>query len=152
MNLRGMNKAALSRIHLVGACLFLLACGNGLENGRFTALSDLSGQAEEFEAILTCGVDSVIQSCFSGGVSNSDTRFEIKNAGRFSMYDALSLHQLGKKGNDGYSLHIPLSKHYAIRAQNSSSDFLLNLKIIDASGTVRFQKSVGRYGLIEAEN
>ncbi|MFZ6754550.1 hypothetical protein ACO0KY_14355 [Undibacterium sp. Dicai25W] len=155
-----MRKHAFNRIHIIWAPLFLLACGINMEKEAMHPSSDSLGETKEYEAVLTCGFDPInqvrseiaIQSCFSGGATNSDTKFQIKNAGKFRMYDAVSLNELGKRGSDGRSLHIALSKHYAIRAQNASSDFDLNLKIIDSSGTVTFQKTVGRYGLIETEN
>jgi len=151
------NSVNLTWIVVSGAILLLCAQHFGSQYHYFGF-----GKAmpDAYEAILTCGGDlsgsypaaSRITSCFSGGGINSDTVFEIKNGDEYGLYAAVNVEQLGKRGVDGYSLHIPLKRDFSIRAQNASSDLILNVKVVDLMGQVKFQQSAAKYGLIQIQH
>ena len=105
-------------------------------------------ESKGYEAILSCGMsagDNInILACFT------NTELEINNGGQYDMYKVYNISSLGQQQRDG--LHIQLSHHFIIKAQNSQDTLLLNLKIVDSNGAILFQKSASKYGVISVTN
>ena len=118
-------------------------------------------QREEFaknypyEAILSCGYNGShinIAACFvRDGKYGAETELEITNGTAYNMYKSYQLRQAGKETNRG--LIIPLKKAFSIKAQNSSKNLLLNLKVRDKkTGKLLFEKSASKYRMISLRN
>ena len=159
MKVNNFNKVIYFLMFIFSCFALLLICENAECIVRSLS-GQLWGDKIEYDVELTCDTNAVnqalltplVQSCFSSGGGNVDTFFELKNGDQYGIYTASNLLEVGKRGNDGNSLHIPAKKHFSIRAQNSSADFILTLKITDLLGHIKFEKSVGQYGIIEVEN
>ena len=107
-----------------------------------------------YTAILTCGrgggdhLNIIV--CFDGeyGV---DTELEITNGGKYQMYTPFNLSQAGSEYNSGFQ--IALRDSFTIRAQNTSKELVLSLKIVNtATGTTLYQDSAAQYGVINVSN
>ena len=113
-----------------------------------------AAEKETYEAILTCGMgtdDHInILACFAKSGYGAATELELKNDNVYGMYKVHNISSLGQEYRDG--LHIKLSHHFFIKAQNSHNLLTLSLKVIDSKGNVQYQKSAGQYGVVSVEN
>lgn len=90
--------------------------------------------------LITCLTD--------GGV---DTEIELRNGSDYRMYKFHEAQSLGNWSNDGVAIN--LRPAFAIKAQNASSNAVLDLVILDrASGKVKFQKSAAKFGVVAVQN
>ena len=109
-----------------------------------------------YTATLTCGMgggDHInIVACFVGsGSYGVDTELEITNGQNYQMYKPYNLTQAGSEYYSGFE--IDLRDSFTIKAQNSSENLVLSLKIVDnATGTTLFQDSAAEYGVIYVSN
>ena len=105
-------------------------------------------------ATISCGMGTNnhinVQACFVGGRDGVPTELEITNGPQYGLYKSYNLSELGPEDDAG--LNINLSGKYAIKVQNSSKNLTLTLTVRDASGGIRFQRSVGQYGVIRTGN
>ncbi len=112
-------------------------------------------QEYPYQAIFTCGFNNDhinILACFSGGGSGVDTELELRNG---SSYRLLKPWEIGSLGQDSYRVGftVPLRSTFGIKAQNSSDNLILGLKIINTkTNATVFEKSVGHYGVIRVTN
>ncbi len=116
-------------------------------------------QAEQLEkefpyyAVISCGMGSHLNilACFVGS-NGVDTEMKLTNNGKSGMYKAYNFKQSGgQEMKDGY--HIPLSKNYSIKIQNSHKTLILELKIVDRkTGKIVFQDQASQFGVIIAQN
>jgi hypothetical protein len=93
-----------------------------------------------------------IVACFVGsGSYGVDTELEITNGQNYQMYKPYNLTQAGSEYYSGFE--IDLRDSFTIKAQNSSENLVLSLKIVDnATGTTLYQDSAAEYGVIYVSN
>jgi hypothetical protein len=109
-----------------------------------------------YTATFTCGMgggDHInIVACFVGsGSYGVDTELEITNGQNYQMYKPYNLTQAGSEYYSGFE--IDLRDSFTIKAQNSSENLVLSLKIVDnATGTTLYQDSAAEYGVIYVSN
>lgn len=118
------------------------------------AARERAEHAKEYplEAVLTCKISdnqAPLQACFKA--EYSDTELEINNGSEYHMYKFYDVHHAGQLTNEG--LVIPLRRHFSLKAQNASNDFILTTLVRDTkTGKVLFQKSAARFGVISVRN
>jgi hypothetical protein len=105
-------------------------------------------------ATISCGMGTNnhinVQACFVGGRDGVPTELELTNGSQYGLYKSYNLSELGPEDDAG--LNINLSGKYSIKVQNSSKNLTLTLTVRDAGGGIRFQRSVGQYGVIRTGN
>lgn len=123
--------------------------------GRSDAVSDAPFP---YAAIVTCtanGSNFDPMLCFSGSSSAPDTNLELKNGGKYDLYEPMNISQLGRRTADG--LRIALAGDFEIKLQNASDSMILGLKIVNNVPSadfdkVLYEKKVSRFGVISASN
>lgn len=104
-----------------------------------------------FYAVITCEINGSNFSafgCFDGRVQ---TQLELRNGSDYNLYQAYQLNQIGQQKSSG--LIINLKNSFSLKAQNSSFNSILGVKIIDRENSkIVFQKKVGTYGVISIKN
>jgi len=109
--------------------------------------------AQEFPlyALVTCSIYSrhtSIYPCFSGDV---DTEIELRNGNQYGLYKSYQFNSIGKDTSEGFV--IDLRRNYQLKVQNSSSDLILGVKIINRSNNaVLFEKQVSKFKVINVRN
>lgn len=107
-----------------------------------------------FIAVITCeqnGVNFSVIACFTGSNNTIQTEFELRNGDDYNLYQAIQLTRIGEQKNSGFFIN--LKSTFAIKAQNSSFQSILGVKIIRRSNAeVLYQKKVGIYGVISVKN
>lgn len=102
-------------------------------------------------AVITCEINGSNFSafgCFDGKVQ---TQLELRNGNDYNLYQAYQLNQIGQQKSSG--LVINLKSSFSLKAQNSSFNSILGVKIVNrSSGEIAFQKKVGTYGVISIRN
>lgn len=83
-----------------------------------------------------------------GGV---DTEIELRNGSEYRMYKVHEAQTLGRWSDDGVAIN--LRPAFALKAQNASGTAVLDVVIRERlSGTVKFQKSAARFGVVAVQN
>lgn len=83
-----------------------------------------------------------------GGV---DTEVELRNGSDYRMYKVHDAQSLGNWSNDGVTIN--LRSAFALKAQNASGTAVLDVVIRERlSGSVKFQKSAARFGVVSVQN
>ena len=106
-----------------------------------------------YTAIFSCGTGASnihILACFAPEGYSPGTELEIRNGRNYGMYKVYNMSALGIEDDSGF--YIPLEKSFGIKAQNSSSNLMLGLKIINKNGNIVFQKTVSKFGVIFINN
>lgn len=105
-------------------------------------------------ALFTCslqGEHTQIIGCFAGSSTRPSTDFELKNGDSYGLYKNFEIENLGRETRAG--LEMPLSRGFAITAQNSSDILVLGLKIVNKyTHQVVYQKQVGEFGVIKVSD
>ncbi len=113
-----------------------------------------------FEAVLSCGGMSGSQTalCFVGE-HDVNTELELTNGKEYHMWQAFNVNNLVREilaqqtEDTREGLVIPLRKHFSLKVQNASNNFLLSVVIRDVkTHEVKFQKSAAKFGIISVGN
>ncbi|MFZ9486902.1 MAG: PDZ domain-containing protein [Alphaproteobacteria bacterium] len=105
-----------------------------------------------FVAEFTCSIGqsrTSLQACLhAGGVG---TEIELRNGGEHRVF---KIHDVAEMGEwDGGALRVDLRRNFSIKAQNADETLVLGLVVRDrASGSVRYQRQAGRFGVLQVSN
>lgn len=104
----------------------------------------------KYMAILTCQFGNQqmqLMVCMSGPRYGMNGEIEIRSLSGYRLYQYHEVYRVPGAVNG--RLEIPFNSPFSIRAQNSSSDFVLNLRIIENStGRSIWEKSVSKLGTL----
>ena len=103
-------------------------------------------------AIISCGASGYTNlnalACFAGTPS---TEIELTNGDNYGLYKPYQINSLGTSTERGLEIH--LQHHFSIKAQNSSTNLILGLRVVnEKTGQQLFGKQVTQFGVIDVSN
>lgn len=105
-----------------------------------------------YAALVRCRIGDQtvnLMACMTEG--GLETEIELRNGADYRMYKVHDVQSLGRWSGEGVA--IDLRAGFAMKAQNASKSAVLDVVIRDrASGSVKFQKSAARFGVISVQN